>query len=176
MPILLFIIGVATTVGIWYWRMKRAGELVGDIAGAAQDVRNAARRFGFRRKTNVHPVDSLDDARVAAVGAVLAVAASDGDLTAGELDAARDEAMATFGIDAAEATEMVALARWTVGQCGNTDNAVYRLTRRTRALAGTEVRDDLERMARTVAAVDAGSDAGRTEDALAHIGRHFRTG
>jgi len=174
MPILLFIIGVATTVGIWYWRMKQAGEIVSDLSNAAQDVRNAARRFGFRRKTNVHPVDSLDDARIAAMGVVLAVASSDGDLTASELAAAQSEAARTFGIDGAEASEMVALARWTVGQCGNNDNAVYRLSRRTRALAGPEAQDDLERMVRGVAAVDGDPDDERTADALVHIGRHFR--
>ncbi len=107
--------------------MKQAGEVVGELANAAQDVKNAARRFGFNRKKNVHPADSLDDARIAAVGVVLAVAASDGELTAGELDATKLEAAKTFNIDATEAGEMVALARWTVSQCGNTDNAIYRL-------------------------------------------------
>lgn len=159
MPFLLFIIGVITAAGVWYWRMKQAGEVVGELANAAQDVKNAARRFGFNRKKNVHPADSLDDARIAAVGVVLTVAASDGELTAGELDATKLEAAKTFNIDATEAGEMVALARWTVSQCGNTDNAIYRLARRTRALAGLEAQPDLERMARAVAAVDTGAMA-----------------
>lgn len=106
---------------------------------------------------------------------VLAVAASDGELTAGELTATQREAAQTFEVDETEAGEMVALARWTVGQCGNTDNAIYRLARRTRALAGLDAQPDLERMARAVAAVDTGAVDERTEDALTHIGRHFRT-
>lgn len=55
MPFLLFIIVVITAAGVWYWRIKQAGEIAGDLANAAQDVKNAARRFGFNRKKNVHP-------------------------------------------------------------------------------------------------------------------------
>ncbi len=174
MPFLIFILGVIGAVGVWYWRIKQAGAVAGELKNAAQDVRNAARRFGFNRKANVHPAESIEDARVCAVGVVLAVAASDGDLTAGEMAAAQRQAVETFGIGGEEAGEMVALARWTVGQCGNNDNAIYRLARRTRALAGMEAQDDLERMARAVAAVDTGAVTEQGEDALGHIGRHFR--
>jgi len=50
--------------------------ILGLPADAARDVRRAARRFGFRRQTNLHPAEPIDDTRVAAAGILTALARS----------------------------------------------------------------------------------------------------
>jgi hypothetical protein len=46
-------------------RARNAANVATDLVDMAQDVMGAARRFGFRRKANTHPVDSLEDTKVA---------------------------------------------------------------------------------------------------------------
>ena len=81
MPVVLFLIGVLTAAGIWFYRVQNARQSAGDLLDAAYDVRLAARRFGFKRKTNVHPVDSIEDAWLAASGIIHAMAGMRGSLT-----------------------------------------------------------------------------------------------
>ena len=146
MPVLLAILGAIAAAAFWYYRIRAAGDMAGDLADAANDVRLAARRFGYKRKTNVHPADAVDDARVAAAGIVLAIAAMDQAVGEADTKALTIEAQSKFGIDKAQALEIVTLARWVVEQCGNRDEAVRRLARRVRDLAGAEAAADLSEM------------------------------
>ncbi len=167
MPILIMLLGVVGAVAVWYWRMKAAREVGGELLDAANDVRLAARRFGYRRKHDVHPGDSIDDPRIAATGLLIAIAESDGALTAAELEAVRLEIQRVFDITAAEADELIAVGRWIVGQCGGAHPALRRLARRLRTLAGGEVLPDLMVMGAAVAG--AGGDGPDAKEALDRI-------
>src|SRR5690606_37386363 len=72
MPILIALIGVLGVAYVWYWRMKSAAQITSDLADVAGDVMAAARRFGFRRRTNLHPVESVDDPKLAIAGLAVA--------------------------------------------------------------------------------------------------------
>jgi hypothetical protein len=68
MHILAAILAVILGAAFWIYRLNAARDAAETLAGAANDVRLAARRFGFRRKTNLHPADCVDDPRLAAMG------------------------------------------------------------------------------------------------------------
>lgn len=58
---------LAIEMGGYFWRNRagNAAHMAGDLADMAQDALGAARRFGFRRQANIHPVDRLEDGNVA---------------------------------------------------------------------------------------------------------------
>lgn len=164
MPVLLAILGILGAAALWYWRFRMAKDAAGDLIDAARDVRAAARRFGFRRQTHVHPADAVEDPRLAAAGIALAVASIDGPHTRGELDALATECRARFGVGADEATDMVAFGRWVAGQCGTPEEAVRRLGRVVRKHA-FDAGEDLLELTRAVASADhpEGAELGERE-------------
>lgn len=171
MPVLLAILSALTVAGIWYYRMQAAKDAADTLLDAANDVRLAARRFGFNMRHKSHPADNVDDPRLAAAGIVLAIAGMDSDLTEDELDALNRQCQSKFDISADEAEEIIILGRWLVGQCVNKDEAVRRLTRRVVEKAGPAAAPDLLDMISQVAG--SGLDIDRAQDALATIRRLF---
>ncbi len=112
MPVLIAIAGLLVGALIWYNRMKQAGHIAGELKDAANDVRLAARRFGFKRRSNVYPIDALDDARLAAAGIVAATAQMDSLWDQSMSDAMVQQAQSVFDVALDEAEEIVVFARW----------------------------------------------------------------
>ncbi|MEM8788086.1 MAG: hypothetical protein AAGE76_07475 [Pseudomonadota bacterium] len=150
MHILIGLAALAGAAYFWYWRARNAADMAGHLAGAAQDVRLAARRFGFKRKSNIHPVDGIDDSRVAAAGVLAALLAQDGLATEERRARLLVQIQSVFEIDKTQAEELVVLGGWLVGQCGTPGAALQRLARRLYQLAGEAARPDTERMIRAV--------------------------
>jgi uncharacterized tellurite resistance protein B-like protein len=171
MHILLGILGALSVAVIWYWRVKAAQEAAGELAGAANDVRLAIRRFGYLRKHKAHPADCVDDARLAAAGIVAAIAGMDAPLSQAEIDRLTAEAGAVFGVAPAEAVDITAFGRWIAGQCNTPEEAVRRLVGRVRELAGDAAGPELVAMVEAVATADGNLMDEREEDALAMIRR-----
>lgn len=59
MPFLIALLSIVSAVAFFIIRSRNTLNAARDLAGMADDVRLAAHRFGFRRKSNVHPVDAL---------------------------------------------------------------------------------------------------------------------
>ena len=171
MHILLGILGVLSAAMYWYWRMKSAGEAAGELTNAANDVRLAIRRFGYMRNRKTHPVDCVDDPRLAAAGIVAAIASMDAPLSQAEIDMLTAEAGAVFGTDAGEAVDITAFGRWIAGQCQTPEDAVRRLVKVIRDKAGVEAGPDLIGMVEKVATADGVSLDEREADALTVIRR-----
>ncbi|MEL6210371.1 MAG: TerB family tellurite resistance protein [Pseudomonadota bacterium] len=171
MPIILMLLGLLAAGLVWYWRLKMAREAGGELLEAAGNVRSAVRRFGYRRKSNKHPVDCVEDARLAASGIMAAVAGMDGPLSRSEIDAIAIEARAVFKTSPEEADEIAAFGRWIAGQCVSPDDAVRRLTKVTRRLAGVEAGPDLIAMTERVAIADGAEMTDGQQSAVAMIRR-----
>lgn len=115
------ILGVLALTGgayFWYSRISAAKDAAATLADAAIDVRLAARRFGFRRKANIHPAEAVDDARLAAMGLIAAPAQMDHGWSRETGDSMTAEAQAVFKISRQEAEEMVIFGRWLSDQRG----------------------------------------------------------
>lgn len=65
------ILGIIGAAYFWTQRARNARDMLGDVGDMANDVRLAARRFGFTRKMNVHPVESIEDPRLAIANAFI---------------------------------------------------------------------------------------------------------
>lgn len=173
MPILIAILGAIAAASIWYWRMQQARDAADVLLNAANDVRLAARRFGFRNKLNVHPADSIQDSRLAAAGIVAAIAEMGGMLNADQTQSMTRQFQTTFNISSDEAAEIAIFGRWISGQCGSRSDAVRRLSKRLVGIAGQSALPDLIAMIEATQTAT-GHGMGEDEaDAVATINRQF---
>ncbi len=173
MPVFLAILGAIAAASIWYWRVQQARDAADVLLNAANDVRLAARRFGFRNKLNVHPADSIEDSRLAAAGIVAAIAEMGGMLNADQTAAMTREFQTTFNVRTDEAAEIAIFGRWIASQCGSRSDAVRRLSKRLVGIAGQSALPDLLAM---IEATQSATGHGLGEDqadAIAAINRQF---
>ena len=175
MPVILAILGIISAAAIWYYRAQAARDAAGDLMDMANDVRLAARRFGFKRRTNVHPVDSIDDARLAAAGLVAAIAGMAGPPGQPQLDEMSRQFQSVFSTSKEDAAEIVTFGRWIAEQCGTRSEAVRRLSKRLRALNASDGHDDLQSMIDAVIA-HAGPQTEDQADAKDMITRQLQNG
>ncbi|MEL6978001.1 MAG: hypothetical protein AAGM38_04900 [Pseudomonadota bacterium] len=156
MHIGLALLAVLGAVAIWIWRARMAAEAGREAIDAADDVRAALRRFGFRRQAGRHPADLVDDARLAAAGMMAAIARMDGALTVAQTNAIRVECRASFRTSQQDADDIAAYGRWLADQSQDPEDALRRLGARVKKLAGEEAQSDLILMLERVAAVENG--------------------
>lgn len=127
MAALIALFGFVVAAGVWAWRLRTASQALGDVAG---DVVAAARRLGFRRRANVHPVESVDEPplAIAALGvAFLDLAALP---TAEQFAALKASLRDRLSVSEVKADEMLIVGRWLVNECKTADAAITRLTKR----------------------------------------------
>ena len=61
MSILMTLLSIIGAAYFWSGRGSNARDAAEDIVHVASYVRLAFRRMGFKRKTNIHPVDAIED-------------------------------------------------------------------------------------------------------------------
>ena len=171
MHILLGLIALLGAALFWFYRIREAKDAAIDVADAANDVRLTIRRLMNQRKYNVHPADSIDDARLAASGLVVAVATMDAPLSQSEISALSKDAQQIFNVTEREALDIVSFGRWIAGECGTNDEAVRRLARTVNKLAGPEAGPDMIRMIEDVATADGNALGTQEQDALTTVRR-----
>ena len=143
MPVLIVILGILAGLYLWFQRAKHARDVVGDVADMANDVRLAARRFGFRRQTNLHPVESMEDPRLAIATIATAFLELDDLPTAEQRQRLAVQLRAHLRADADEAQEMEVLGRWFMSECGGAEPAIARVSRKLYKLGGAEQMEPL---------------------------------
>lgn len=173
MHILIAIGTIIMGILIWSYRLRAAREAVDDISDLASDVMAAARRLGFRRTPDTHPVDAIDDANLAA--GALSVAFLD--LGARQTDEGRRTHIAAFqrhlGMSSEEAQEMLVLGPFFVNACNGPLPGVARLGRQLRKLGGNAALDPALQVINDVVSTTGGlNDTQR--DALHDLSNIFR--
>ncbi|MGB3314820.1 MAG: hypothetical protein WBB85_10440 [Albidovulum sp.] len=175
MPVILGLIGAITVAFIWIMRMRNAAEMTHEIAGVAQDVLSAARRLGFRRRMNLHPVESLDEPKLAIGALGIAFLELGGLPTAEQQNILLKSLQAHIGQSLDDAEETLILGRWLVNESNGPEPAITRLSRRLAKLdrAGSftplmAVLNDVAQASRDGAVSD------RQRDALTEIARAFK--
>jgi hypothetical protein len=130
MPFLISLIAVVGVAYFWLYRARNAVDAAGDILDAANNVRLAARRFGFKRRTNRHPVDDIDEPNVAIAAIATAFIELDNLPTKEHRDRLAIQLQSTFNLDLAAGDEIMILARWLMNQCGGPTPTISRISRR----------------------------------------------
>ncbi|MDO5657657.1 MAG: hypothetical protein Q4G36_04980 [Paracoccus sp. (in: a-proteobacteria)] len=137
MPFLLTILGLIGAALVWYIRARLVGMAARDLGHAASDVMNAARRLGFRRRANMHPVESVDEPELAIATIATAFLELDG-LPSREDQMRLARALASHtGTAPDKAEEMLVMGRWLVSECKGPQPAITRVTKRLMRLEPT---------------------------------------
>ncbi|MEL6522935.1 MAG: hypothetical protein AAFQ66_18335 [Pseudomonadota bacterium] len=172
MHILLGILAVAGGVFYWLHRARDAAEAVDVVTDMATDVLGAARRFGFRRRADQHPVESIEDESLA--GAALTMAFAElGSMPTEEQKRMLQQGFAdTYNLDNKAAEEAMILGHWLISECGTTDAAVTRLAKKLLRIGGQSAVDPVLELVKTVVGPSGLSE--RQRDALQEVARIFR--
>lgn len=170
MPFVLALLGIIGAAYFWAQRARNARDMVGEVADMANDVRLAARRFGFSRKLNLHPVESIEDPRLAIAAIAIAFIELDDLPTAEQRQMLTVQLRTKLRASAEETQEMEVLGRWFMTESGGAEPAVTRISRKLYKLGGAEQMEPL--MAVLKGSVTSLSD--RQRDALEDISRAMR--
>lgn len=136
MPVILGILGVLVAAYFWATRVRDAGHMASDLADMAGDVRAAARRFGFSRRANVHPAESIEDPNIAAATLAQAYVSLDGLPTTDDQAHVHVQLRRVLEVDETTAQELAIMGRWMVDQCNGPQPAVARMARKLLRLEG----------------------------------------
>ena len=74
MHIVILILGILTTIGIWSWRIQMARRGAKVAMDAARTLTNAPRRFAFKYKAGRNGISLIEDPREAAAVMMMEVA------------------------------------------------------------------------------------------------------
>lgn len=174
MPFILAALGIALSVYFFVIRARNAGHMAGELVDMASDVKAAARRFGFKRRTNVHPVDTIKDPRLA-IGAIATAFLEMDDLPTKEQRSALSQAMRQkFDLDAEAPQEVTVLGHWFVSECGGVQPAIDRLSRKLVKLQGADGFEPLLYVINATASAGSSGLNDAQRSALSDIKRNFR--
>ncbi len=112
MHILMSILGALGVLLLILWRMQQAAHVARGLGDAAADARGLFRRWQWRRKAQVNPLDLISDPREAATAMMVAVAQADGLLSEVERDVIINQIRSAFKATERQADELLAAARW----------------------------------------------------------------
>ena len=134
-PILMLIV---TPLGgaLWWWVRSNPRDAVNTAADVVTTVRNAPRRLAFRKQTNAHPVEGIDDVRIAICGIAQSFIELDDLPTKEDRDKLHLLLRTMLQATEAEAEEMEVLGRWLMTQCNGPKAAIPRLARRMAKIDG----------------------------------------
>lgn len=170
------LIGLAALIGgvvFWVIRARMAANAAGELADIAGTVMGAARRFGFRRRHDMHPVDCIEDTTLAQG----ALTVSFLDLGAAQTEEIRAKHLIAlqqrFAIEKPAAEELLVMGHWLVNECNGPAPATTRLGKRLMKMTGSHGLDAPLAVINDVASAHGGlTDSQR--DALHDLKRIFR--
>ena len=129
MPIVMLILSVVGGA-IWWWIKNNPREAISTAQDVATTLKNAPRKLAFRRQTNAHPVEGIDDLRIA-IGAIAQAFVELDDLpTKDQRDQVHLMLRSKLSCDEEQAQEIEVLGRWLIDQCKGPSQAITRLSRR----------------------------------------------
>lgn len=171
MPFILSLIAIAGAAFFWFNRARNAKDTAVDLLDAANDVRLAARRFGFKRRTNVHPVDDIEEPAVAIATIATAFLELDDLPTQDQRTQLAVQLQYQLNQDPKATEELMVLGRWLMLQCERPDAAISRVTRRLHKFDGVQSVETLMTVLKNLAGEKL-SDS--QSDSIAEITRAFR--
>lgn len=143
MPIVMLIL---TAIGgaIWWWVRSNPREALYVAQDAATTLRNAPRRIAFRRMTNEHPVQGIDDPRIAICTIAQAFIELDALPTQEQRQKLHVLVRTKLRCDEEEAEEIEVLGRWLMTQCDGASQAISRVGKRLFKIDGAASWDLLQ--------------------------------
>lgn len=170
MPIILLILS-AVGGAIWWWVRSNPRDALGMAVDTATTLKNAPRRLAFRRQTNLHPVEAIDDPHVAIGAMAMSFVGLDALPTQEQYDRLHVQLRSHLRCSEDDAQELKAYGRWIIQQCGGEMDAFDRVARRLKKINGVQ---SLELLQDVLADVAPDGLADRQQEAVTDLSRIFR--
>lgn len=175
MPYFIAFLGLVGAAYFWAVRARNAGHVAQDLADMAGGVMGAARRLGFRRRANVHPVESIEEPALAIAALGTAFMELGGLPSREEQDALSMALQHHTHRSAKDAEDAMILGRWLVTECNGPEPAITRLSRRLAKLDRAGSLTPLMGVLNdTALAARGGRLSERQKEALAEIARALK--
>lgn len=174
MPVIIAILGAIGAAIIYYIRSRGPVNSGRDLIEAANDVRLAARRFGFKRNANRHPAEDIEDPKVAIGGIAVAFLEMDSLPSREARIAMTHEMQIATHVSLSDAEELTILGRWLMTECGGPEQAVARLSRKLYKLRGAEQLAPLMQVLNAIGTTSTDGLSDRQRDALDDIKTAFK--
>jgi uncharacterized tellurite resistance protein B-like protein len=174
MPLLIALMAAAVAIYLFLNRTSNTAHVAGDLAGMAGDVMSAARRFGFRRRTNIHPVESIEDPNLAIAGIACAFLELDGYPTLEQRNMLLVQLQSKLNVDQSAAEELFVLGRWFIHECGGPAPAISRLSRKLVKMSGEQPVELLLDIVKAALEVGTGAMNNNQTEAFDDVKRAFR--
>ena len=129
MPIIMLVVSVLGGA-LWFWVRSNPRDALHVARDAATTIRNAPRKLAFRRQTNAHAVEGIDDPWIAICAIGQAFIELDDLPTKDQRNRLHVKLRKTLQCSEDEAQEMQVLGRWLVNECKGPEAAITRLGRR----------------------------------------------
>lgn len=129
MPVILMILSFVGAA-LWFWVRNNPRDALHVAQDTATVIRNAPRKLAFRRQTNAHPVEGIDDPRIAICAIGQSFIELDDLPTIEQRKRLHIRLRTVLKCSEGEAEEMEVLGRWLVTQCNGPTGAITRLSRR----------------------------------------------
>lgn len=175
MPFIIGLVGIIIAAYFWANRVRNAGNIARDIADMAGDVKLAARRFGFSRRADVHPVESIEDPNIAAAAIADAFVSLDDLPSKDQQKHMMDQLRAVLDVDQDTAQELVVLGTWLVNECGGPLQAVTRITKKLYRLEGSSALTPVLQILDGIKEADGSPTSLRQSEAIHEINNILRT-
>ena len=166
------LVGLASALGLIAYFIIRANQVNRDLVEAASEVKGFVRRSRWRRRTEADPTRNIEDPRLSATVMMCAVANSDGEITARELDTIRELMERHFEMSGDDCEEMLGEARWLAKEAKDLSAFLQRVSRPITDCCNKQELDDLIEMLETVDRVE-GDGSQIVADALANLQRRL---
>ena len=140
-----FIILILTVVGgaIWWWIRSNPRDALDMAVDTATTLKNAPRRYAFKRKSNRHPVETIEEPEVAIATIVQAFLRLDQMPTKEAQDQAAQALRRAYNLDLPELEELLVLGNWLANQCQSPSAAISRVSRKLKKINGDTIYDTL---------------------------------
>lgn len=133
-----FIILILTALGgaLWFWARNNPRDAINAAQDAATVIKNAPRKLAFRKQLNAHPVEGIDDPRIAICAIAQSFIELDSLPTMDQRKMVHTKLRTVLNCNKSEAEEMEVLGRWLMTQCQGPEKAITRLGRRLYKIDG----------------------------------------
>ncbi|MCG7574564.1 hypothetical protein MHM39_13395 [Phaeobacter sp. CNT1-3] len=171
MHIILGALSFIAVIYFWVIRARNAADATQGVLETANDVRLAARRFGFKRRSNMHSVDAVEDPIVAAAALAVAFLELDDFPTAEQKSALTSALRENLQVSHQDAEELITLGHWLTNECQGAVSAVPRLSRRLYRLSGQDHFVAVTRSLQMLVRFGTGHLSAKQQDALNEMSR-----
>jgi uncharacterized tellurite resistance protein B-like protein len=149
MPILMTIIAALVGLSFWWWRLKVMSEAAGDVGDAAGRAWGKYKRFKFKQKVELSPVEAVKDPAAAAVVMMFAMIKEENAINEAAEAAVRKQVTEQMKIS--DPTELMVFGKWVASHVVDANSISQRYAKLWAGALNMDERAALVKMVRDAA-------------------------